>query len=148
MKHVTACYIDAADGRLATEAPLRHGPALPHAALVVDAVDRRFTPALIIGRMPVDTPITAAMELVSTDHHAELLADYQLWRNGIAETQRQQETERTEQARRDAYRSRVDPLINESILKRAMGHTAEADELLAEAIAQREAVQSELPWPA
>lgn len=148
MKHVTACYIDAADGRPATESPLRHGPALPHAALVVDAVDRRHTPALIIGRMPIDTPINDAMQLVSTERHAELMADYQLWRDGLAMAQRQQETERTEQARRDAYRSRVDPLINESILKRAMGHTAEADELLAEAIAQREAVQSDLPWPA
>lgn len=148
MKHVTACYIDAADGRPATEAPLRHGPQLPHPELVVDAVDRRHSPALIIGRMPVDTPITAAMELVSAERHAELLADYQLWRDGLAMAQREQETERTEQARRDAYRQRVDPLINESILKRAMGHTADADELLAEAIAQREAVQAELPWPA
>lgn len=148
MKHVTACYIDAADGRPATEAPLRHGPALPHPALVVDAVDRRHSPALIIGRMPVDTPVNDAMQLVSAERHVELIADYQLWRDGLAFAQRQQETERTEQARRDAYRSRVDPLINESILKRAMGHTAEADELLAEAIAQREAVQQEMPWPA
>ena len=39
MKHVTAYYLDAKDGRPAAEAPLRHGPAMPSAALTVDAVD-------------------------------------------------------------------------------------------------------------
>ena len=83
-KHVTAYYLDAKDGRPATEAPLRHGPALPRAALIVDAVDRRQTPALIIGRMPVDEPLGVGMELVSEEEHAALLADYNAWRDALA----------------------------------------------------------------
>ncbi|SOC56461.1 protein of unknown function [Chromohalobacter canadensis] len=83
-KHVTAYYLDAKDGRPATGAPLRHGPALPSPALVVDAVDRRQTPALIIGRMPADEPLAAGMELVSEERHAELLTSYNDWRDELA----------------------------------------------------------------
>jgi len=88
-KHVTAYYLDARDGRPAIEAPLRHGPALPSGTLVVDAVDRRQSPALIIGRMPADEPLAAGMELISEERHAELLADYNAWRDEIAADARQ-----------------------------------------------------------
>lgn len=147
MKHVTACYVDAADGRLATETPMRHGPKLPHEMLVVDAVDHRQSPPLIIGRMPVDEPVNNAMQLISSQRHAELLGSYEAWRAELAEEKLAQDTERVEQSRREAYRERVDPLVNESTIKRAIGETQEADDLLAEAIAERETIQQEMPWP-
>jgi len=89
MKHVTACYVDARDGLPATEAPLRHGPALPSGALVIDAVDRRQAPALIIGRMPVDEPLATGMELISEERYTELLTDYNAWRDALAADARQ-----------------------------------------------------------
>ncbi|MDO6525433.1 hypothetical protein Q4519_07020 [Motilimonas sp. 1_MG-2023] len=148
MKHVTACYIDAADGRPATEAPLRHGPKLPHEQLVVDAVDHRQTPPLIIGRMPIDVPINSAMKLISDEYHLSLLDDYNSWREQLAIAHLEADQVRTEQARREAYRVRVDPLVNESILKRAMGETQAADDMLTLALTEREAIQTENPWPA
>jgi len=89
MKHVTACYVDARDGLPATEAPLRHGPALPSGALVVDAVDRRQSPALIIGRLPVDEPLATGMQLVDEARYTELLDDYHAWRDALAADARQ-----------------------------------------------------------
>lgn len=146
MKHVTACYVDAADGRLATETPMRHGPKLPHEQLVVDAVDHRQTPPLIIGRMPIDVPTNNAMQLVSAERHTELLTEYNAWRTALAEEQLAADIARVELARRAAYGERVDPLVNESIVKRAMGETQAADDLLARAVAEREAIQMEIPW--
>lgn len=83
-KYVTAYYVDAQDGRPAIEAPLRHGPAKPTEALVIDAVDRRQEPALIIGHLPADEPLSAGMSLISEQEHADLLADYRTWRDDVA----------------------------------------------------------------
>jgi hypothetical protein len=83
-KHVTAYYVDARDGRPASEAPLRHGPAKPSESLEIDAVDRRQEPALIIGRIPSDEPLEDGMALVSREEHTDLIADYQAWRDANA----------------------------------------------------------------
>ena len=84
-KHVTAYYVDARDGRPASEAPLRHGPAKPSENLEIDAVDRRQEPALIIGRIPSDEPPADGMALVSEQEHTDLITDYQAWRDANAE---------------------------------------------------------------
>jgi len=84
IKHVTAYYVDAQDGRPATAAPLRHGPAKPSETLVIDAVDRRQQPAMIIGHLPADEPLATGMTLISEQEHADLLADYQAWREEVA----------------------------------------------------------------
>jgi hypothetical protein len=83
-KHVTAYYLDARDGRPASEAPLRHGPVKPSDNLEIDAVDRRQRPALIIGRIPSDETLAAGMTLISEQEHADLLADHQAWRDSLA----------------------------------------------------------------
>lgn len=84
-KHVTAYYIDARDGRPASEAPLRHGPMKPSDNLVIDAVDRRQDPALIIGSIPADEPLAAGMTLISEAERAALVADVEAWRTANAE---------------------------------------------------------------
>lgn len=50
-------------------------------------------------------------------------------------------------ARQALYRKEVDPLINESNIKRAMGENEQADSLMQQAIAKRLDIQSENPWP-
>jgi AraC-like DNA-binding protein len=84
-KHITAYYLDAQDGRPANEAPLRHGPVAPSATLEIDAVDRRQDPALIIGRIPADEPLSAGMALISQEEHQALVTDVQQWRDANAE---------------------------------------------------------------
>jgi AraC-like DNA-binding protein len=79
-KHITAYYLDAQDGRPANEAPLRHGPVAPSDTLEIDAVDRRQDPALIIGRIPADEPLSAGMALISQEEHQALQ-----WRDANAE---------------------------------------------------------------
>lgn len=148
MIYVTAYFIDAADGCLSSMAPLRHGPALPQSELIVDAVDHRQTPASIIGRLPAGAVLEQGVIEITPERHAELMTDYQQWREAMAMKRKLLETESVEQARREAYRERVDPLVSESVLKRSQGLTSEADELLAAAIVQRQTIQGELPWPA
>lgn len=54
-------------------------------------------------------------------------------------------SEEIDALRRAAYSTDVDPLISESTIKRAIGDTAGADALLAQAIAAREAIQNRYP---
>lgn len=84
-QHVTAYYLDAHDGRPASEAPLRHGPAKPLESLQIDAVDRRQRPPLIIGRLPTGEALAPGMAIISEQEHADLLAGYQAWRDEVAE---------------------------------------------------------------
>lgn len=88
IKHVTAYYLDAQDGRPANEAPTRHGPVLPD-GLTVDIVDRREHPPLIIGTMPASAPLAPGMTLIDQTEHAELLDGYQAWRDALAAEARQ-----------------------------------------------------------
>lgn len=89
MKHVSGYYIDAKDGTPETKAPLRHGPKLPSPNLTVDAVDRRLTPPLIIGRMPIGESIPESLTAITTEQHADLMADYQAWREMLESKQQQ-----------------------------------------------------------
>lgn len=84
VKHVTAYYTDARDGHLATDGPLRNGPALPSEALSVDIVDRRHNPALIVGTLPASEPLAAGMTLIGEAEHADLVAEYAAWRSRMA----------------------------------------------------------------
>lgn len=84
-KHITAYYIDARDGRPANESPLRHGPAKPSETMVIDAVDRRQNPPLIIGRIPVDEGLSPGMSLISEQEHTDMLADYIAWQDANAQ---------------------------------------------------------------
>jgi hypothetical protein len=49
--------------------------------------------------------------------------------------------------RRRWYQQHVDPMIMESIIKRAQGLDVEADDLIRQAIAEREAIQIKFPLP-
>lgn len=89
MQHVTAYYLDARDGHPSTEAPLRHGPVPPSDNLSIDAVDRRQSPPLIIGRVPDDEPMAPGMTAISEAEHAELLESYRAWRQELADAEHQ-----------------------------------------------------------
>lgn len=54
----------------------------------------------------------------------------------------------TDGLRRAAYTKEVDPLMAEAQIKRAMGLVEQADALMAQAIAAREAIQVRYPKPA
>ena len=79
-KHVTAYYLDARDGRPANEAPLRHGPKRPSDNLKVSVVDRRQSPALIIGYIPSSESLAPGMVLVDKAEHDSLVAEVESWR--------------------------------------------------------------------
>jgi fibronectin type 3 domain-containing protein len=49
--------------------------------------------------------------------------------------------------RREAYKQRVDPLTNEYQVKILTGEKAEAEALIPLIISEREAIQTEYPWP-
>ena len=66
---VEAVYVDARDGRPATEAPLRHGPTMPHDKLEVDAIDRTQRPARMYGQVPDDAELSPGMRAISDDEH-------------------------------------------------------------------------------
>ena len=69
MTKVEAVYVDARDGRPATEAPLRHGPTMPHDKLEVDAIDRTQRPSRIYGRLPDGEPLSAGMRELGDDEY-------------------------------------------------------------------------------
>ena len=108
MKHVTAYYIDARDGRPATEAPLRHGPAKPSDSLNIDAVDRRQEPALIIGRIPSDEPLSVGMTQISEQQHTDLLADYQAWRDANAARELEKQQAQMSEQSRDEFQAALE----------------------------------------
>lgn len=80
MIHIAAHYVDAKDSRPANEAPLRHGPALPTHDIEIDAVDRRKTPAVILGKIPDGSDIPKGADQLSETEYLERLSDYQAWR--------------------------------------------------------------------
>lgn len=94
IKHVIAYYVDAKDGRPASESPLRHGPALPSENLTVDAVDRRESPPLIIGTLPASEPLSPGMQLIDETEHAARVIDIEHWR----ESNSQRELEKKREA--------------------------------------------------
>ena len=80
IKHVTAYYVDAKDGRPASESPLRHGPMLPSENLTVNAVDRRESPPVIIGTLPASEPLSPGMQLIDETEHTARVIDIEHWR--------------------------------------------------------------------
>ncbi|MDC8443767.1 hypothetical protein JJO83_13850 [Halomonas aquamarina] len=93
IKHVTAYYVDAQDGRPANEAPLRHGPALPSDALTVTAVDRRESPPLIIGTLPASEPLSPGMQLIDEAEHTARVIDIEQWRESNAQRELEKKRE-------------------------------------------------------
>ena len=93
MIYITAYYVDAKDGRPATEAPLRHGPALPASGLLVDAVDRRHRPAVIIGRLPDGIASGPAMTEINEEEHQLRVAEVTAWRAEVAAKAREKARE-------------------------------------------------------
>lgn len=67
--------------------------------------------------------------------------------NAIVNEPETSQRHQVEMARRYWYQKDVDPVVNESIIKRAMGDEQEADSLLQQAIARRQEIQASLPWP-
>lgn len=88
-KHITAYYLDAKDGRPASEAPTRHGPVLPSENLTVDAVDRRVSPPIIVGTLPASETLSPGMELIDQGAHAARLDAISQWRESNAARQLQ-----------------------------------------------------------
>ncbi|MCC4290442.1 hypothetical protein [Vreelandella aquamarina] len=93
IKHVTAYYVDAKDGRPASEAPLRHGPKLPSENLTVDAVDRRESPPLIIGTLPASEPLSSGMQLIEESEHVARVNDIEQWRESNAQRELEKKRE-------------------------------------------------------
>lgn len=93
IKHVNAYYVDAKDGRPASEAPLRHGPALPSDALTVTAVDRRESPPLIVGTLPASTPLTPGMQLIEEAEYTARVNDIEQWRESNAQRELEKKRE-------------------------------------------------------
>lgn len=78
--YITGYFVDANDAVPETLAPLRNGPALPIATLVVDAIDTRQVPPQIIGTLPDGTVLPAACAAIDETTHTALLADLAQWR--------------------------------------------------------------------
>lgn len=79
-KYVTAYYLDAKDGRPASEAPLRHGPIEPSQNLQINAIDRRQSPPVIIGSIPSSEALAAGMTLIKKTEHDERVASVEAWK--------------------------------------------------------------------
>lgn len=111
-QHVTAYYLDARDGRPASEAPLRHGPAKPLESLQIDAVDRRQSPPLIIGRIPAGDALAPGMASISEQDHADLMADYQAWRDTLAAKQLDAAQDQALERINQAYQAEMDAILS------------------------------------
>lgn len=59
----------------------------------------------------------------------------------------EEKTAAIDEVRQNLYRKQVDPIINESNIKRAMGENEQADMLMQQAIEKRLSIQAENPWP-
>ena len=59
----------------------------------------------------------------------------------------EEKTASIDEIRQTLYRKQVDPLINESNIKRAMGDNEQAEMLMQQAIEKRLSIQAENPWP-
>ena len=55
--------------------------------------------------------------------------------------------QKVEIARRMLYREKVDPLINEALIKKAMADDYMHDQLMTEAVEERAKIQVDNPWP-
>jgi len=87
MKYVKGYYVDAKDGRPANKHNLRHGPALPSDDLIVDVVDHRQRPSLIIGTIPDNSEIPEALEEINQSEHENIIKSLKDWRQKRKEDQ-------------------------------------------------------------
>lgn len=110
---VTAYYVDAQDGRPATEAPLRHGPAKPSEALVIDAVDRRRKPALIIGRIPENEPLAGGMTQIGEQEHREHVAAIQQWRDDLDAQWLRDAKQKAVKRINEGYQAELDAILHD-----------------------------------
>jgi len=81
MKYIKGHYVDAKTGISSAERSMKNGPALPSEDITVDAVDRRPSPALVIGTVPDGTTVPNAFEEITQEEHTELLQSYNDWRD-------------------------------------------------------------------
>ena len=93
-KYVTAYFLDAKDGIPSTDAPLRHGPAVPSDALTISVVDRRQSPPLIVGQLPSDESLATGMTLIKKAEHDQMVSDVESWQadNHLRELQKRRES--------------------------------------------------------
>ena len=93
-------------------------------------------------------------ENLDEHHQVEVADDFRLlpgyvFDPTIAEfVPRQPTSDEVDTNRRAAYATDVDPLLSEATIKRAMGLVEQADALIAQAIAAREAIKIRYPKPA
>ena len=79
-KYLQAYYLDAKDGRPANEAPLRHGPVAPSDNLEITVVDRRESPAVILGSIPSSEALAPGMTLIKKEEHDRRVAEVESWK--------------------------------------------------------------------
>lgn len=121
VKYVTAYYLDAKDGRPASEVPPRHGPVLPSESLAVDIVDRRERPPVIIGTLPASEPLAAGMELIEKAEHTARIEAVNDWHQANAERQAHERRQGMSLSRFQAravlrihgYREQVDQMMDD-----------------------------------
>lgn len=88
MQHVKGFYIDAKDSIPEDVVPSRHGYILPMHGMVLDMVDRRVTPSVLVGRVPAGIELTNGVTAITEKQHQIMLGDYALHREILAKTAR------------------------------------------------------------
>lgn len=78
MQRVKMVYVDAQDGRPATEASLRHGFVHPVPVEQIDYIDRSANPAVIVAQVADDVTVTVpgVLEVMATEDYSAGLDDY------------------------------------------------------------------------
>jgi len=87
MKYIKGHYVDSKTGKSAADFPMTSGPALPSDSITVDVVDRRPSPALVVGVMPDGEEVPSSFEEITQAEHAELVKSFNDWREQYAADQ-------------------------------------------------------------
>jgi len=101
MKYIKGHYVDSKTKKSAADFPMVNGPTLPSDKISIDAVDRRPSPALVIGVMPEGDEVPSSFEEITQAEHAGLVKSFNDWREQYA-------ADRLAKARDRARLSRAD----------------------------------------
>jgi len=101
MKYIKGHYVDSKTGIPATDRPMKNGPALPSGKINVDAVDRRPSPALVIGTLPDGEAVPDSFEEITQAEHATLIKSFNDWREQYAADQLQKARDNAKLTRAD-----------------------------------------------
>lgn len=101
MKYIKGHYVDSKTGKSAADFPMTSGPSLPSDSIIVDIVDRRPSPSLVVGTMPDGEEVPSSFEEITQDEHAELVKSFNDWREQYAADQLAKARDRAKLPRAD-----------------------------------------------